>query len=129
MITRGKTGVFKPKAWIAELVTDLTQTKPYTVSQALSVPQWRAAMVEELAALQRTNTWTLVPHTSATTIVGCKWVYCLKRDAQGSIQRYKPRLVAKGSHQNPGFDYFDTFSSVVKASTIRIILTLVVSNR
>jgi hypothetical protein len=60
-------------------------------------------------------------------VVGCKWVYKIKRKQDGSLDRYKERLVAKGFKQRYGIDYEDTFSPVVKIATIHIILSIVVS--
>ena len=69
-------------------------------------------MTEEINALLKNNTWVLVPPSPHQNKVGCKWVYCIKQNSDGSIERYKARLVAKGFHQQPGIDYDETFSPV-----------------
>ena len=93
-----------------------------SVKEALGKPQWREAMAEEYAALLKNNTWSLLPSTSSMNLVGCKWVYRTKFRPDGTVLKHKARLVAKGFHQTPGIDYDETFSPVVKASTIRVIL-------
>ena len=83
-------------------------------------------MDKEFEALQRQDTWTLVPPSPSQNIVGYKWVFKLKHNSDGSISRYKARLMAKGFHQQYGVDFEETFSPVIKPPTVRIILSLAV---
>uniref|UniRef100_A0A2N9INV3 Reverse transcriptase Ty1/copia-type domain-containing protein n=1 Tax=Fagus sylvatica TaxID=28930 RepID=A0A2N9INV3_FAGSY len=126
MQTRSKNGIFKPKfGYTAH--TDYSLTEPTTYSTASKHPQWCNAMDEEFQALQKQGTWALVPAPSTKNIVGCKWVYKLKYNSDGSFSRYKARLVAKGFHQQYGVDFYETFSPVVKPPTVKLILSLAVS--
>jgi len=101
--------------------------EPNSLNEALADPRWREAMKSEYQALMKNKTWHLVPRPKGKNIIGCKWVYKVKRKADGTIDRYKARLVAKGFKQRYGVDYEDTFSPVVKAATIRLILSIAVS--
>lgn len=81
----------------------------------------------EYSTLMNNKTWHLVPFSHDLNIVGNKWIFRIKNNVDGTVQRYKARLVVKGFHQNPGIDFFETFNPVVKASTIRVVLSLAVS--
>jgi hypothetical protein len=84
-------------------------------------------MEAEFAALQANQTWTLVPRPPGTNIVGSKWIFKTKFRPDGSVDKYKARLVARGFTQQYGIDYHDTFSPVVKPVTVRLVLSLAVS--
>lgn len=84
-------------------------------------------MQTEYDALINNNTWTLVPHDSAPNLIGCKWVYRTKYKPDGSLDRLKARLVAKGFHQRPGLHYGETFSPVLKPTSLRLVLSLATS--
>jgi histone deacetylase 1/2 len=101
--------------------------EPSTVQEALADQRWVAAMNNEHTTLLKNKTWHLVPPPKGKNIIGCKWVYKIKKKTDGSIDRYKARLVAKGYKQRYGIDYEDTFSPVVKTTTIRLILSVAVS--
>lgn len=100
---------------------------PSNVEEAIEDPRWVHAMNEEMEALNKNATWTLVPLPKGKKPVGCKWVFSIKYKADGSIERYKARLVAKGFTQTYGVDYQETFSPVAKLSTVRVLLSLAVN--
>jgi hypothetical protein len=101
--------------------------EPNSLDESLADVDWRQAMQLEHDALMKNKTWHLVPPQKGMNIIGCKWVYKVKRKVDGSLDRYKARLIAKGFKQQYGIDYEDTFSPIVKAATIRIIMSIVVS--
>jgi histone deacetylase 1/2 len=104
-----------------------TTEEPSSVDDALQDKHWTIAMDEEHRALLNNHTWHLVPPPRGKNVIGCKWVYKIKRRADGQIERYKARLVAKGYRQRYGLDYEDMFSLVVKAATIRLVLAIALS--
>jgi len=101
--------------------------EPQCLEEALGSKHWKEAMDAEYMALMKNKTWHLVPPQKGINIIDCKWVYKIKRKSDGSLDRYKARLVAKGFKQRYVIDYEDTFSPVVKAATIRVVLSLAVS--
>lgn len=136
MVTRSKVGTFKPRH-----TTDLSFLSSSAFHQALFAskepkgfntatkdPKWYAAMCDEVAALKHNDTYDLVPRPTRSNVVGSKWVFRTKFHDDGTIAKFKALLVAQGFTQVPGLDYSTTFSPVVKASTVRIILSLVVLN-
>jgi hypothetical protein len=84
-------------------------------------------MDAEYEALEKNQTWHLVPPEGIKNIIDCRWVYKVKWKVDGSFDRNKVRLVAKGFKQRYGIDYEDAFSPVVKAAMIRTILSIAVS--
>ncbi len=80
-------------------------------------------MVEEIKALAKNETWKLTTLSLEKKPVGCKWVFTVKHRVDGSIERYKARLIVKGFAQAYGVDYQETFALVAKINTIRILLS------
>lgn len=81
-------------------------------------------MNDEYQSLMENRTWSLVPLPQGRSAIGCRWTYKLKHGADGTIQRYKARFVAKGYSQRPGLDFIETYAPVVKLDSFRAILSI-----
>jgi hypothetical protein len=84
-------------------------------------------MDSEIQVLQCNDTCHLIPLVKGANIIDCRWVYKIKRKSDGTVDRYKARLVAKGFKQRYGVEYEDNFSPVVKPATIRLVLSMAIS--
>ena len=105
--------------------------EPKSLEEALATEhanQWRAAADSEFESLMKNETWKLVELPSDRKPIGCKWVFKVKYCSDGKIERFKARLVAKGYAQKYGIDYDETFSPVVRFSSIRALLAYAVQN-
>lgn len=127
MITRAKLGIHKPKSLIVvDVICDLEQ-EPVTVKKALSYPTGTSDVDLEYEALINNKTWDLVPYKESMYVVTNRWAFRVKHKEDGSVERFKARLVAHGFQHNAGVDYFETYSPVAKPSTIKVVFTLVVT--
>jgi len=91
-------------------------------------PKWQQVMDHKIDTLEKAGTWTTVLHPSGKNIVGSKWVFCIKRNSDGTIEKYKACLIVCGFTQKLGVDYFDTFSPVVWLASFRTILAITAHN-
>lgn len=109
------------------LTVEVLEREPHNIAKAFLHEGWRCATQEEYDALIRNQTWELVPLPPGRKAIGCKWLFKIKRNVNGTIVQHKDRLVEKGCSQVLGCDFKKTFSPVVKPATIRVILFIVVS--
>jgi hypothetical protein len=102
--------------------------EPTTYQEASGILEWQLAMIDELTALERTGTWDIVSLPSHAVPITCKWVFKVKTKSDGSIERYKARLVARGFQQTQGLDYEETFAPVAHMTTVRTLIAVAASS-
>ncbi|KAJ9547776.1 LOW QUALITY PROTEIN: hypothetical protein OSB04_020319 [Centaurea solstitialis] len=126
--TRSMSGISKPRQPLNLHNSTSISPLPRNPLDALKNPDWNKAMTDEFRALIDNNTWELVPRTHDMNIVRSMWIFRHKTNSDGSLERYKARLVCDGRSQKEGIDCGDTFSPVVKPATIRTVLSIALSN-
>jgi hypothetical protein len=111
-------------SYMAKVVQDV---EPICFEDVVGHALWDKAMDEEMAALDANKTWELVPLLEGKKAIGCKWVYKVKHNSNGSISEYKARLIANGYAQTHGIDYEETFALVAKMATMRPVIAVAAS--
>lgn len=101
-----------------------TNQDPTSFKEAIAHDHWVTAMNHELDALELNKTWELVTLPPGKHAIGSKWIFKTKYLADGSVDKYKARLVVLGCHQRLGEDYFETFAPVAKLTTVRTLLAV-----
>jgi len=132
MIKTGKPGRPRKKFNMLNLLKAEDVVIPATindVNKSKMKQEWSASIQKEIDALEANKTWELVDLPEGKKPIGCKWVFGIKVDKGGYVERFKSRLVAKGCAQLYGVDYFETFSPVVRYSSVRMIMALAVKNK
>lgn len=87
---------------------------------------WKEAIERELNSMKKNNTWDIIDLPKNTKTVSSKWIFSIKRNSDGSVEKFKARLVAKGYLQKYKVDYFETYSPVVRMSSVRLLFSLAV---
>ncbi|XP_019178881.1 PREDICTED: uncharacterized protein LOC109174043 [Ipomoea nil] len=121
---RRSTRVRKPNPKYVNAAVIEAVKEPETFEEAFQKLEWINAMEEEVIALEQNQTWELIPKPKDVKPISYKWVYKVKRNADGSIKRFKARLVARGFSQQYELDYDEVFSPVAKLVTVRVLLAL-----
>jgi hypothetical protein len=103
--------------------------EPTSFTQARKSDDWLKAMNDELKALEGTATWKICSLPPDKHAIGCRWVYKVKLNADGSLERYKARLVAKGYTQQEGVDFVDTFSPMAKMTIVKTLLVVAAAKK
>ena len=103
--------------------------EPQTFKEAMSIPEaqmWKETINSEIESILSNHTWELVNLPPDSKPIGSNWFFKRKLKPDGSIDKYKARLVAKSYRQEEGFDYFDTYSPVTRITSIRMLIAIAV---
>ena len=104
------------------------ETEPQNVHEAIDNPIWKRSMLEELASLEKNNTWNKVQLPKGKAAIRTKWVWKIKLDENGNVSRYKSRLVALGCQQKFGRDYYESSAPAALRTSLRLFISMVASN-
>lgn len=105
----------------------LLNEEPWDFEEAMELKVWRDACEEEIASIVKNKTWDLADLPKGAKAIGLKWIFKIKRNSDGSINKYKSRLVAKGYIQRHGVDFEEVFAPVARIETVRFIIALAAS--
>ncbi|KAJ0850834.1 putative RNA-directed DNA polymerase [Helianthus annuus] len=115
------------KSFGPDFVSYMVEGEPNTYREAVSSsegPQWKEAIRNEIDSILQNHTWELVDLPPGCKPLGYRWIFKRKMKTDGSIDKYKARLVIKGFRQKEGLDYFDTYSPVTRITSIRLVLAI-----
>ena len=110
-----------------DFLTYMLESEPQTYKETVNCPEgplWKEAIKSEVDSILQNHTWELVDLPPGSKPLGYKWIFKRKMKADGSIDKYKARLVIKGYRQKEGLDYFDTYSPVSRITSIRMIIAI-----
>lgn len=100
----------------------LYKEEPWSYDEAKVLKVWRDACEDEIKSIIKNDTWVLVDLPSNCKTIGLKWIFKVKRNSDGSINKYKTRLVTKGYIQKHGVDFNEVFAPVARIETVRLII-------
>jgi hypothetical protein len=106
------------------LMSHITDAEPSSFEEAADQQVWKDAMMEEYQSIMKNDVWEIVPRPERKSVVTSRWLYKIKHVADGSIDKYKARFVARGFSQKEGIDYEETFSPVARYTSIHTIISL-----
>uniref|UniRef100_A0A2N9GZ77 Integrase catalytic domain-containing protein n=1 Tax=Fagus sylvatica TaxID=28930 RepID=A0A2N9GZ77_FAGSY len=117
----------RQKTFGPDFLTFMLEDEPQSFKEAMSMPEaplWKEAVNSEIESILQNHTWELVDLPPGCKPLGYKWIVKRKMKADGSIDKYKARLVVKGYKQKEGVDYFDTYSPVTRITSIRMLIAI-----
>lgn len=108
------------------LMSHFIASEPSNFEEASNQQVWKDAMMEEYQSIIKNDVWDIVPRPKGKSVVSSKWLFKIKHAADGSVEKYKARFVARGFSQKEGIDYEETFAPVARYTSIRTIIAIAV---
>jgi hypothetical protein len=105
-------------------MSNISESKPSTFEEAENQQDWKDAMIEEYSSIMRIDVWEIVPRHEGKSVVTSQSIFKVKHVADGSVEKYKARFVARGFSQKEGVDYQETFAPVARYASIREIISI-----
>jgi hypothetical protein len=99
-------------------------SKPSTFDEVVKHKVRKDAIIEEYESILTNNIWEVVPRPQGKSVVTFKWIYKIKHAADGRVEKFKARFMARGFSQKEGIDYDEIFSHVARYTSIRVIISL-----
>lgn len=106
------------------LMCNIIETKPFSVEEASNQQVWKDAMDEEYQSILKNDVWDIVPRPEGKSVVSSKWLFKIKHVANGRIEKYKARFVARGFSQKEGIDYRETFAPAAQYTSIKTVIAI-----
>ncbi len=112
-------------AFLSEYEAGVQDSSKYNEAMiSANAKEWKLGFDDEFHSLDVNNTWKLVSRPRDQTVLGGKWVFKTKQDSNAKITRYKTRWVVQGFHQQYGVDFDETYASVVKSNSYKVLLAI-----
>jgi hypothetical protein len=106
-------------------VSNIIDVEPSSYEEAAEKKMWQDAMIEEYQSIMKNNVWDIVLRPKEKSVITSKWLYKIKHVADGSIEKFKAKFVARGFSQKEGIDYEETFAPVARYTSIRATMSRV----
>jgi hypothetical protein len=107
-----------------DLMCNLPDEEPTCFEEAIKKKEWADAIIEEYQSIIKNDVWEIVPRPKSKDVVSSKWLFKIKHVADGSIEKYKARFVARGFSHKEGIYYEETFAPMARYTSIRTIISL-----
>jgi hypothetical protein len=106
------------------LMSELIKAEPSSFQEASEQQVWREAMMEEYSSIMKNDVWEVVPRPEGKSMVGSRWIYKIKHETDGSVDKFKARFVAKDFSQKEGIDFSETFEPMARYSSIMAMISI-----